>query len=291
MKISVITVNYNGLSDTRAFLESFRKEILGVDYEIIVVDNASVNNEAKILENEFKGVICVRSDINLGFSGGNNLGIKYSTGELLLFINNDIIVKTNFILPLLERISQNKNIAAISPQIRYMDNTLCYGGCEPIGKYLLRIHYLNGNLERGLPVSQEVSLMHGAAVLIKKNVLNKIGGWPEVYFLYSEEVDLSIHIKKLGYTIWYESNSIVYHIGGQSTGKGSALVCYYNTRNRLLLYKRNLEGMTQVISISYQVILNSYHFFLLLISHRIDFAKAIFCGTKDFFLGKFFKKK
>ena len=58
MKISVITVNYNGLSDTRVFLESFRKEIQEVDYEIIVVDNASVNNEAKILEDEFEGVIC-----------------------------------------------------------------------------------------------------------------------------------------------------------------------------------------------------------------------------------------
>lgn len=148
MKISVITVNYNGLSDTRVFLESFRKEIQEVDYEIIVVDNASVNNEAKILEDEFEGVICVRSDVNLGFSGGNNLGVQYSTGELLLFMNNDIIIKSNFISPLLERLSEDKNIVAISPQIRYMDNTLCYGGCEPIDKYLLRIHYLSGSLEK-----------------------------------------------------------------------------------------------------------------------------------------------
>ena len=292
MKISVITINYNGLSDTRAFLESFRKEIQGVEYEIIVVDNASMNNEAKMLEDEFNGVICVRSDVNLGFSGGNNLGVKYSTGELLLFINNDIIIKSNFILPLLEKIHQDTNIAAISPQIRYMDNTLCYGGCEPIDKYLLRIHYLNGSLEKGLSVSQEVSLMHGAAVIIKKDVLNKIGGWPEIYFLYSEEVDLSIHIRNLGFSIWYEPQSIVYHVGSQSTGKDSSLVCYYNTRNRLLLYKRNLYGLTRLISILYQLlVINLSTSLNLILKGEIDLFKAVCQGVIDFLCGNFYKKK
>ena len=287
MKISVITINYNGLSDTRVFLGSFRKEIQGVEYEIIVVDNASVNNEAKILEDEFDGVICVRSDVNLGFSGGNNLGVKYSTGELLLFINNDIIIKSNFILPLLEKIHQDTNIAAISPQIRYMDNTLCYGGCEPIDKYLLRIHYLNGS-----SVSQEVSLMHGAAVIIKKDVLNKIGGWPEIYFLYSEEVDLSIHIRNLGFSIWYEPQSIVYHVGSQSTGKDSSLVCYYNTRNRLLLYKRNLYGLTRLISILYQLlVINLSTSLNLILKGEIDLFKAVCQGVIDFLCGNFYKKK
>ena len=291
MKISVITVNYNGLSDTRVFLESFRKEIQEVDYEIIVVDNASVNNEAKILEDEFEGVLCVRSDVNLGFSGGNNLGVKYSTGELLLFMNNDIIIKSNFISPLLERLSEDKNIVAISPQIRYMDNTLCYGGCEPIDKYLLRIHYLSGSLEKGLSVSQEVSLMHGASVIIKKDILSKIGGWPEIYFLYSEEVDLSIHIKNLGFIIWYEPQSIVYHVGSQSTGKDSPLICYYNTRNRLLLYKRNLYGLTRIVSILYQLMINLILLVKLILHGESALFKAVFIGSIDFLRGNFYQKK
>lgn len=288
MKISVITINYNGISNTRIFITSFKKEVQGVDYELLVVDNASVENEARMLEEEFGDIVCIRSDINLGFSGGNNLGVKYAKGEMLLFMNNDIIVKSNFLSPLLERLSQNMNIGAISPQIRYMDETLCYGGCKPIGRFLLRIHYLSGDLDKGLSFSQEVSLIHGAVVMIRKNVLEKIGGWPDIYFLYSEEIDLSLSLKKLGYSVWYEPKSLVYHLGSQSTGKDSPLVYYYNTRNRLLLYKRNLCGITRVVSITYQLLLNYYHIFLLLLSSKQLLAKSVFLGTKDFLMNKFY---
>ena len=208
----------------------------------------------------------------------------------MLFLNNDLIITSDFITPLLDIFSQKEKVGIVSPQILNMDGSLCYGGCEPIGRFLLRIHYLNGDPKNGLQTLQEVSLAHGAALMIKRDILNSVGGWPDIYFLYSEEVDLSICIKNLGYSIWYEPNSFVYHLGSQSTGKGSPLVCYYNTRNRLLLYKRNLKGVVQTMSILYQVLLNVYHLFLLLISRKTVLAKAVFCGTKDFFQGKFFKK-
>lgn len=289
--ISIITVNYNGLVNTRNLLVSIRNSIIDIDYEVIVVDNASKVNEADILQDEFPWVKTVKSDLNLGFSGGNNLGVKKSKGDILLFLNNDLIVSPDFLQPLIKVFSNIESVGIVSPKILNIDNTLCYGGSEPLGKYLLRIHYISGDIENALPTSQEVSLAHGAALMIDKKVLECIGGWPEIYFLYSEEVDLSINVRKLGYSIWYEPRSVVYHLGSQSTGKESPLVYYYNTRNRFLLYKRNLEGVTQLVSILYQVILNVYHIFLLLISRKLSLAKAIYSGTKDFFLRNFFSKK
>nr|WP_129730473.1 glycosyltransferase family 2 protein [Parabacteroides goldsteinii] len=289
--ISIITINYNGIVDTRAFLYSFRKCITDIEYEVIVVDNASMNNEAAVLMQEFQWIRCVRSEENLGFSGGNNLGVKYARGNLFLFLNNDLIFKSDFITPLLKRINSQEEIGAISPRIIYMDNSLCYGGCEPIGRYLLRIHYINGDLTNGLPFAQEVPLAHGAAVLIRREVLEKVKGWPDIYFLYSEEVDLSIKIKKLGYSIWYEPESTVFHLESQSTGKGSPLVFYYNTRNRLLLYLRNLEGVDRIISIGCQLLLNLFHISQLLISGKFTLAKSVFIGTMDFLRGNFYRNK
>lgn len=288
--ISIITINYNGLVNTRNLLESIKKSIIDIDYEMIVVDNASKENEAEILQSEFPWIKIVKSAENLGFSGGNNLGVNKSKGDILLFLNNDLIVSAGFLEPLLSILSERKKVGIVSPKILNMDGSLCYGGSSKLGRFLLRIHYYNGTLNQGLQYSQEVDLAHGAALMIRRTVLENIGGWPEIYFLYSEEIDLSINVRNIGYYIWYEPKSLVYHLGSQSTGKDSPLVNYYNTRNRFLLYKRNLKGTTKILSISYQVLLNVYSIFRLLISHKIDLAGAVFNGTKDFFKGNFYKK-
>lgn len=109
--------------------------------------------------------------------------------------------------------------------------------------------------------------------------------------MYSEEVDLSIHIKNLGFIIWYEPQSIVYHVGSQSTGKDSPLICYYNTRNRLLLYKRNLYGLTRIVSILYQLMINLILSVKLILhgGNQLYF-KAVFIGSIDFLRGNFIKR-
>lgn len=290
--ISIITVNYNGFVDTRNLLNSLYDNIAENEYEVIVVDNASKENEAELLQREFSWIKAIRSDVNLGFSGGNNLGVKYSKGDYLLFLNNDLIITSDFITPLLDIFSQKEKVGIVSPQILNMDGSLCYGGCEPIGRFLLRIHYLSGDPENGLPTPQEVSLAHGAALMIKRDILNSIGGWPDIYFLYSEEIDLSLHVNKKGYSIWYEPSSVVYHLGSQSTGKGSPLIYYYNTRNRLLLYKRNLEGIIRLLSIIYQLfVINSILSVKLVLLRQTALFKAVCVGSMDFLQGKFYQKK
>lgn len=251
--VSVITVNYNGLKDTMNFLNSFHTYILSTDYEMIVVDNGSTINEAEIISKHFGWVKTVRSEKNLGFAGGNNLGIKEAAGDYLLFINNDIIISSDFLLPLTSRLFSDEKAGIVSPKIIYDDGRLCYGGCEPLGKYLIKIKYINNENDPRINIQSETPLAHGAAMMVKRKVTETVGIWPENYFLYSEEVDWCLDIKKAGYTIWYEPASVVCHIGSQSTGKNSPLRYYYNTRNRFLLYKRNLKGITRLVSTLYEL--------------------------------------
>ena len=108
--ISIITVNYNGIVDTRNLLNSLCINIVDIEYEMVVVDNGSKENEAELLQQEFFQIKAIRSDVNLGFSGGNNLGVKYSKGDYLLFLNNDLIITSDFITPLLDIFSQKEKV-------------------------------------------------------------------------------------------------------------------------------------------------------------------------------------
>ncbi len=290
--VSIITVNYNGLEDTRDFLTSLKQNIGNTDYEMIVVDNGSTQDEAKILQNEFEWIKAIRSEKNLGFAGGNNIGIDNAKGDFLLFINNDIIVSSNFITPLINRLSSDKKIGIVSPKIVFSDNRLCYGGCKPLGKYLIKINYITDNLNPQVNIATETSLAHGAAMMIKKEIIEKVGKWQENYFLYSEEVDYCLTIKRSGYTVWYEPQSVICHIGSQSTGKDSPLKYYYNTRNRFLLYKRNLKGMAKIISTLYELaIAVPQRCINLALSKKYSLLKPVLLGTADAIANKFGKRR
>jgi GT2 family glycosyltransferase len=290
--VSIITVNYNGLKDTRNFLASLKQNIDNADYEMIVVDNGSVQNEAIILQDEFEWAKVIRSEENLGFAGGNNIGIDNANGNFLLFINNDIIISSEFLTSLINRLSSDEKIGIVSPKIVYSDNRLCYGGCQPLGKYLIKINYITDNRNPQTNLATETSLAHGAAMITKREVIEKVGKWPENYFLYSEEVDYCLTIKRDGYTIWYEPESIVCHIGSQSTGKDSPLKYYYNTRNRFLLYKRNLKGITKIISTLYELaIAVPQRCINLALSKKYSLLKPVLLGTMDAIANRFGRRR
>jgi len=290
--VSVITVNYNGLRYTVNFLNSFREHVLSTEYEMIVIDNGSLQNEADIIFNQFNWVKVIRSEYNLGFAGGNNIGISHATGDYLLFINNDIIISSDFISPLINRFLSNKKIGVVSPKIVNSDRGLCYGGCEPLGRYLIKINYINNKNDPRTNNPSETPLAHGAALMVKKKVITNVGKWPEDYFLYSEEVDWCLQIRKAGYTIWYEPQSVVSHIGSQTTGKDSPLKNYYNTRNRFLLYRRNLKGLTKVVSILYELaIAVPQRCINLVFSKKYALILPNFYGVIDALCNKFGKRR
>jgi Predicted glycosyltransferases len=285
--LSIITINYNGLEDSSELIESLQK-YASIPYEIIVIDNASKVNEATLLQQKYPHIIAIRSEKNLGFSGGNNLGISKAKGKYILLLNNDTFIEGDTFHYLIEKLESSPKIGAASPKIKFAfpPRDIQFAGYIPLSRITLRNDLIGfGETDNGLfntPI--RTPYCHGAAMMIKKEVIDKVGYMPEIYFLYYEELDWSTQIEKAGYELWFEPRCTVYHKESQSTGQQSYLRTFYLTRNRLLYAWRNRYGITRWVSILYQLVVAApKNTLLFLLKGRTDLANAILKGTFAFF--------
>ncbi len=285
-ELSIITVNYNGLKDTGELIKSLQTHI-SLSYEIIVVDNASKINEAAILQENYPHIITIRSEENLGFSGGNNLGIRKAKGKYIFLLNNDTFVDEDAFHYLIERLENSPQIGAVSPKIKFAfpPRNIQFAGYLPLSTVTLRNDLIGfGEEDNGQYEKPSLTpYCHGAAMMIKKEVIEKVGYLPEIYFLYYEELDWCTQIAKAGYELWYEPRCTVYHKESQSTGQQSYLRTFYLTRNRLLYAWRNRYGVIRWISILYQLLVAApKNCLVFLLRGRTDLVKAIFKGIYAF---------
>ena len=282
--ISIITINYNGLEDTCALIESIPSN---KDMEVIVVDNASQQDEASIIQNKFPQVKVIRSKQSLGFAGGNNLGIKEAKGKYIFLVNNDTVFKEFNLLPLIEKLESSPQIGIVCPKIRFAwgNNPIQFAGYTPLSKITIRNQAIGFDEEdqgqHDTPHSTPYA--HGAAMLIKQEAIEIVGLMPECYFLYYEELDWSMMFTRAGYEIWYEPACTIYHKESQSTGQNSPLRTYYITRNRLLLVKRNWRGIYKYLAYLYlSCLVVPRDMIKYLIKGRYDLSKSVLKGFVDF---------
>ncbi|MBO4810163.1 MAG: glycosyltransferase family 2 protein [Prevotella sp.] len=291
---SIITINYNGLSDTCALIDSLP---MGDDMETIVVDNASHADEATLIEQRYPHVQLVRSDKNLGFAGGNNLGIRAAHGKYLFFLNNDTVMegtdeeKRHVLRQLAARLESSASIGMVCPKIRFFhgNRPIQYAGFTPLTSITLRNRSIGyGETDHGqYDTPHPTPYAHGAAMMAKREAVEKAGPMPECYFLYYEEIDWSMMLLRAGYEIWYDPACTIFHKESQTTGQASPLKQYYNTRNRLLLAKRNKHFPTKQLSELYQITIVGLRDVLRHLLHRQPaMAKATLSGIADFLKGK-----
>lgn len=287
VKVSIVTINYNGLADTCALIDSIP---FSDSLEVIVVDNASVNDEATAIEKRYPTVLVVRSMENLGFAGGNNLGIKAAKGKYILLVNNDTVLPKDepFIQPLIERLESSEKIGVVCPKIRFAwgSHPIQFAGYTPLSSITLRNHAIGfGEEDNGqYAVAHPTPYAHGAAMMLKREAIDKAGMMPECYFLYYEELDWSMMLTRAGYEIWYEPASTIYHKESQTTGQSSPLRAYYITRNRLLFTKRNRFGLVRVLSMCYIIgIVGTKDFLTHLLTGHFQHAGSVLRGIRDFF--------
>lgn len=288
-KLSIITINYNGLNETRALIESIP---INDNMEMIVVDNASKQNEASIIQKQFPKIRVIKSDKNLGFAGGNNLGIKAAKGKYLFLINNDTIFKEFNVESLINRLESSPNIGMICPKILFAwgINPIQYAGYTPLSKITIRNQSIGFSEEdKGqYDIARPTPYAHGAAMLIKREAIDKVGFMPEDYFLYYEEIDWSIMFTKAGYEIWYDPACTIYHKESQSTGQASPLRTYYITRNRLLLVKRNWQSVYKYLAYCYLMcFVAPRDLFKYSLKGKFEHFKAVKNGLYDFCLSKY----
>lgn len=290
--ISIITINYNGYKDTCELIASLPLEDKSI--EVIVVDNASKEDEATLIEEQYPQVKVIRSQKNLGFAGGNNLGIQAAHGKYLFFLNNDTLlrckkedVRCKMFQPLIDRLESSPKIGMVSPKIRFSwgANPIQYAGYTPLSKITLRNTAIGcGEDDHGqYDTPHPTPYAHGAAMMVRREAIEMAGLMPECYFLYYEELDWSMMIRRVGYDIWYEPAFTVYHKESQTTGQQSPLRTYYITRNRLLFVKRNNLSATRFLSYIYLIgIVACRDMLKYTLQCRIDLAKAALRGIHDF---------
>lgn len=287
VRLSIITINYNGLKDTCELIETLPLEDKSI--EVIVVDNASTQDEATAIEERYPQVKVIRSKDNLGFAGGNNLGIKAAQGKFLFFLNNDTVLRpqASDLRPLISRLESSPKMGMVCPKIKFSwgNQLIQFAGYTPLSPITMRNKAFGcGEVDHGqYNTAHPTPYAHGAAMMIKREVIEKAGMMPECYFLYYEELDWSMMIRRAGYDIWYESACTIYHKESQTTGQNSLLRTYYITRNRLLFAQRNQLGRTKYITFLYLIGIVAIRDILKYsFQRRWDLARATIRGVVSF---------
>ena len=287
--ISIITINYNGFKDTCDLIDSIP---FNESLEVIVVDNASLRDEASKIQEKYPSVKVIRSKKNLGFAGGNNLGIQAAHGKYIFLVNNDTVFKNFNILELIARLEFSPKIGVVCPKIRFAwdNNPIQYAGYTHLSCISVRNKAIGfGEEDKGqYNAPHSTPYAHGAAMMLKREVIDKVGLMPECYFLYYEEIDWSMMITRASYEIWYEPAFSIYHKESQSTGQNSPLRTFYITRNRLLLVKRNWPKGYKYLSYIYLIFIVALRDIIKYsLKGKWSLVKAVFKGIINFHLSSF----
>lgn len=237
--ISLVTVNYNHSDLTIALIESLSR-LTDLRFELVVVDNNSTVPFSYDDDLPFPMRV-IYSDMNLGFAGGNELGMKAAVGDFLFLVNNDTEITQNFITPIIECFNSHPNLGMLSTLLRFYDTGLIqYAGASALNKLTLRNRSF-GNLEKDSSQFKGFHLtgnIHGAAVVVPRKLYNELGGMWEPFFLYYEEYDWCARFKEAGYDIGFLGDVEVLHKESASVGRMSPLKIEYMFRNRILFARR-----------------------------------------------------
>jgi GT2 family glycosyltransferase len=255
-KVSIITVNYDQPKATEALLYSLQRTCTYNEIEIIVVDNGSSKDPVPVWEKKFPNVIFIRSERNLGFAGGNNMAIKCTTGHYLFFVNNDTEFTNDLVPSMVAFMDSHPTVGAASPRICYYNKPeiLQYAGFTPMNYYTCRNNCIGKHQQdtgHWNDLTGPTGFVHGAAMMIRKDVIRKVGVMPESYFLYYEEMDWCENIRKHGYDIAVNAAALIYHKESMSVGESSELKEYFMNRSRILFIRRNAPKLKQFIFYCY----------------------------------------
>lgn len=265
MKLSVIIVNYNVKNFLQQLLQSLFKSVVGFDFEVIVVDNNSVDGSIAMLENNYKDKIkLIVNKENLGFSKGNNIGIKASEGNYILLLNPDTLVMEDTLQKMVDFMDLHSNAGAVGVKMLDGEGKFLPESKRGLPTPKVALYKMLG-LSKIFPKSKkfgqyhlgflskeethEVDVLSGACMMIKRNVLEQVGLLDEDYFMYGEDIDLSYQIKKAGYKNYYFPETNIIHFKGESTKKGSLNYVKMFYQAMLIFFDKNISHQQNKILI------------------------------------------
>lgn len=270
----IVIPSWNRKEDLLACLASLNK-ILYKPYEILVIDNASEDQSVEAVKHQFPNVQCFSLSENLGAAVASNIGFEIALSggaDMVLRLDSDTIVTPNFLSPLVNFMVLNPDIGIISPKILYYQpsDVIWYAGADAHPFHFGSTSDLIGKKDSEVSIcSREVDYAWGAAMLIRREVLEKIGGFDTKFFIYYEEVDFCLRVKNLKYKIYYLDDSKIWHKVG--TSKPTSWTAYQWNRSKILLYRKHAKNIFHMLSL----ILYAYSYTL--IAHLI---KGEFSGNR-----------
>lgn len=260
-KVAVLILNWNGLEDTLACLDS----LCSIDYpgfEILLIDNASTDASLQIIPEKYPDIKLLSLPENLGFVGGNNTGMTYikenSSAEYILLLNNDTVVSPDFLTKLVQPMEMDERIGIVSPLTFYYDlpDTIwsAGGGINHSNWQTWMVNIGEKVFDLVSKSVHPVDFVTGCCLLIRKSLINEIGMLDERFFAYYEDVEWCYRALNAGKLVCLVPESKIWHKVSPEKRAASPLVHYYMTRNRLLFMKIagvNIFGFVRVICFDY----------------------------------------
>jgi hypothetical protein len=228
--LSIIFVNWNSTEYLRQCLESLYAHTLDIKFEIVVVDNASPQNDVSVLKEQFPDIHLILSKENLGFAGGNNVGFAQSTGENVLFLNPDTKLLDPAINTMLRHLKSLPDAGIVSCRLLNANLATEPESIQPYPTILNRVidaqiltglwpfRTLGGRtaLDSKSMEPAEVDVVPGTCIMLRRDIFEKVGGFSVNYFMYAEDVDLCYKVRQLGLKTYFLPDAAVIHYGGSS---------------------------------------------------------------------------
>jgi hypothetical protein len=293
--VAIILINWNGYDYTRVCLASL-SELVYDNFQAIVVDNGSTDDSLQRLKHEFSKVDFIANEVNLGFAGGNNVGIKRAMKDghvYITLLNNDTKVEPNFLNLLVGQLEANRKLGAVQPQIRWMhmpENVWNGGGDYNQWTGQPKSLFQNENAAE-VVFDIKTKWLTGCCVCLPSAVIQEVGLLDEAFFAYYEDVDWSFRIAQKGYTLGVVPEAIIYHVAGASSnaiksgkeGRLSPQVHFLNTRNQIWIIQKYLFGAKRLSALLFSVARSLAILLYFVLKGRRNKSRAVLLGLKEAF--------
>jgi N-acetylglucosaminyl-diphospho-decaprenol L-rhamnosyltransferase len=256
MDVSIIIVNYNTRRLLDQCLQSIMRHTGAISYEVIVVDNASIDDSKDVVRTQYPGVTLVESRENLGFSRGNNLGCTSAVGKYLLFLNTDTLLIENSVAVMTKYLDDHPDVGAIGPKLVFEDRsfqlsagrlpTIATEAFDKVRYALLRKwrRTLSPIFNAIHSTTASVGWITGACMMVRADAFRQVGGFDENLFMYFEDKDLCIRLKLVEWKIIYHPETSVIHLlAGSSTADGPGMSDGMYRTSQLHYYRKHLNEL------------------------------------------------
>jgi len=274
--VSVVILNWNGKEDTIELLNSLKKTTYE-NYEIIIVDQGSIDGSVVAIKRKFKNLKIIQNKTNVGFAGGNNIGMKHSKGNYVFLMNNDMVVHPNWLSELVKVAEADKTIGITGSMILFYgdrDTIDRLGSIEANRIAGVVIPYARGVKDKGqFRESIETHFLNG---LIRRDVIRKVGMYDKKMFAGGfEEIDFCSRARKGGYKTVVVPTSKLWHKGARTIKPGTYFLIFNSYKNKLRYILRNYNFAEKVLAVSFNLIYYFFKVFNFLYKMRPDLSKAI----------------